>query len=122
MDDQTVPPTDPAAAVAAGEDELMTGEQIYDQIMGEIEPDLTSALYPTLAEKYANETEEEKQTRMDRYEKAFAEYDVRYEAFLTNVTSESHAIKKEARDAAESKDRAEDDKAEDALLKQMENA
>jgi hypothetical protein len=121
MDDQTIPPVDPAAQ-APSDDGLLTGEQIYDQIMAEIEPDLTSALYPTLAVKYAGETEEQKQARMARYEAAFAEYDARYEKFLTTVTSESHAIKKEARDAAESKDRAQDDKAEGDLLKQMETA
>jgi hypothetical protein len=113
MDDQTTPPAD---------DGLLTGEQIYDQIMAEIEPDLTSAIYPTLAEKYAKETEELRQERMSRYERAFAEYDKRYETFLTTVNAETHAVKKEARDAAESKNRAEDEKTEDDLLKQMETA
>lgn len=42
--------------------------------MGQIEPDLTLDHVRSLKEKYAGETPEEHQSRIDRYKKAFATY------------------------------------------------
>ncbi|MDO8649461.1 MAG: hypothetical protein Q7R81_06815 [Candidatus Peregrinibacteria bacterium] len=51
------------------------GTSFYDQIMGAIDPELTSASIPHLVEKYTAETDEERKTRAQKYVKAFTEYD-----------------------------------------------
>lgn len=55
-----------------------SGQEVFDQIMGQIEPELTSAGRAMLEEKYSNETAEARQARFQRYEAAFEEYDRRY--------------------------------------------
>ncbi len=49
--------------------------RLYDAIMAEIEPELTSQMAPTLKERYQRETTAEKAERMARYEQAFALFD-----------------------------------------------
>ncbi len=44
---------------------------LYDSLMAEIEPDLTTRRIPLLAEEYADETEEEAKERGERYQDAF---------------------------------------------------
>lgn len=61
---------------------IPSGEEIYDRIMGQIEPELVTAVLPTLKEKYKDETQEEAKVRAVRYQKAFAEYDKQYAAYL----------------------------------------
>ncbi len=48
---------------------------LYDVIMAQIEPELTSAAAPTLAALYADETDEEAADRAERYAEAFALFD-----------------------------------------------
>lgn len=49
--------------------------RLYDAIMAEIEPELTSAVAPTLKQKYRHESAAEKAARLARYEQAFATFD-----------------------------------------------
>lgn len=49
--------------------------RLYDAIMAEIEPELTSTMAPTLKQRYRHETAPEKAARMARYEEAFALFD-----------------------------------------------
>jgi hypothetical protein len=44
---------------------------LYDLLMAQIEPELTSAMLPKLAEMYAEETPEEAVWRAKHYERAF---------------------------------------------------
>lgn len=44
---------------------------LYDSLMAEIEPELTTIRLPSLQEDYEDETEEEAAGRGDRYRKAF---------------------------------------------------
>ncbi len=69
---QTQPPVPP---------DVVSGQEIYDQIMRSIEPELTSTQLPLLPEKYPNETPEEKIARAARYTKAFAEYDKKFQEY-----------------------------------------
>ena len=71
------------------------GEEVYDRIMGGIEPELTTAQLPLLKEKYANETPEAAKARADRYEKAFQEYDVQYAAFQASQAQGIHSYEKQ---------------------------
>lgn len=52
-----------------------SAQWIYDTLMAEIEPDLTSENIVKLDEKYRNESEEDKKIRMERYTLAFQMFD-----------------------------------------------
>lgn len=65
----------PPVATSSGLPPLLSGDALYDVLMGSIEPELTTPQLPTLMEKYAHETLDEKQARAERYERAFAEFD-----------------------------------------------
>lgn len=61
----------PPGGSAVAEPEELSPQWIYDVLMQEIEPDLTSANIKTLDERYAGESAGDKQARYERYEYAF---------------------------------------------------
>lgn len=72
-----------ASAQGGGPPPILPGEEIYDQLMSKIEPELTSGHIHLLKEKYKNETPAQAKTRAERYNRAFSEYEKRcaqYEA------------------------------------------
>lgn len=87
---------DPAIAAL-----IPTGNQVYDAIMGKIEPELISANLPGLEAKYAGESLEERQVRMQRYTLAFQEYDRVYGEWITNVQKAVKAKRTDALQKAE---------------------
>jgi hypothetical protein len=56
----------------------MTMEDIYNLLMVEIEPDLTTLMIPMLDEIYRDESAKEKKRRTKRYQKAFKKFEKRY--------------------------------------------
>lgn len=88
---------------------IMDGNEVYDMLMAEIEPDLVTANLPTLQEKYKDETPEQTKVRGERYKAAFIEYKKRYAEYAAKQEQEvrdygRHLIgsveqKSEARDA-----------------------
>lgn len=76
MSDQTQTSGIPPPPVIPG------GEEVYDRIMSGIEPELTTAMLPTLADKYAQETQAERDARMERYKAAFLKYEEEHKKFL----------------------------------------
>jgi hypothetical protein len=87
-----------------------SGEEVYDSIMAEIEPDLTHEQIPLLEEIYKDETPDEKEARSARYRQAFEEYDRRYATFelqlQANVRSFQIAAMKTAESSAHVQDEA----------------
>ncbi|MDD5623293.1 MAG: hypothetical protein PHI23_01125 [Candidatus Peribacteraceae bacterium] len=73
-----------------------SGEEIYDAIMREIEPELVTDQLPLLKEKYKEETPEQKNERGARYQKAFEEYDRRYKLYLSAQHEKVRQFKKSA--------------------------
>ena len=65
---------------------IPSGQEIFDKIMQEIEPDLISTNVNTLEEKYGAEPEEEKKARLEKYKLAFAEYDKKYKVYMDDLT------------------------------------
>ena len=61
---------------------ILSGEEVYELIMGKIEPELTESQRPNLDEKYKNEMPEDNKTRLARYQKAFEQYDIDYKAYM----------------------------------------
>lgn len=115
---------DPAAtAVSAGDIDLNasipTGQQIYDSIMGWIEPELTSSSLPLLEEKYRSESEADRAIRMQRYGQAFAQYEEAYKGYIDAIDRQVEACKRSARESAEWNSRFEEDEMQDSLVSQM---
>ena len=59
-----------------------TVEEVYNLIMREIEPELTTDMLPTLGELYPDETPQEWKKRQERYQRAFALYETRFTALM----------------------------------------
>ena len=97
---------------------IFQGDDLYDQIMGEIEPDLVTATYKTLDEKYAGETQEQALARKERYEKAFVEYKRRFDLYTSEWNGQLRTFQCGVIHALEADDRSE----EDALMSQLETA
>ncbi len=94
-----------------------SGTDLYDALMGAIEPDLVTVRLPLLTQKYKSETTEEHAARMDRYRKAYEEYDRQAEEWMMNFRVLVTACRKEALTTAEKKDK----NAESTLLSNIES-
>ena len=77
------------------------GEDVYNQIMSQIEPELVTTVLPALPAKYANETQEERDARMERYKKAFIAYEKAHKEFLMSQESTVRVYKKGVMSAVE---------------------
>ena len=64
---------------------IPTGQEIFDAIMGHIEPELTSAGVKALPDLYKNETPEQKGARQKRYELAIERYEQAYEGYIATL-------------------------------------
>ena len=71
-------------------------EQIYDMLMGDIEPDLLLANIPGLDEKYKGETDAEHKARMKKYKDAYEKFDVELAEFMGKVKQETRENKRNA--------------------------
>lgn len=73
------------------------GTWLYDFIMETIEPDLTSENVEILEEKYTYEEDFEREARLERYEKAFAEFDMNLQQINDQLALEAREEKKSIR-------------------------
>jgi len=94
-----------------------SGVDIYDALMGKIDSELLSVNLPHLDEKYENETPDQRAIRYKRYEQAYAKYDKAYAQWLADFGVLVSSLKRTALRSAEAEDR----KAEEAQLKNMES-
>ncbi len=102
--------TDPTPATAGTiEIHIPSGQEVYDAIMGEIEPELLTANIPLLEEQHKGETPEEKAARSARYTEAYAQYDAAYKTWADNLQKAVAAVRKEALRSAEKKDKLNED-------------
>ncbi len=70
----------PQTDISAGE---LTIEDIYNLLLAEIEPDLTTHMIPMLDGLYEGESEKEKKRRGKRYAKAFKVFAKRFERAMS---------------------------------------
>ncbi len=75
---------------------LLSGDELYDSIMGQIEPELLSANLPMISSLCANETAEQRSARAKRYQAAFKEYDLRFKKHCDEWNQQLHNYKHEA--------------------------
>lgn len=73
---------------------LATPEEIYDTIMGQIEPELTTSQMPLLDEKYKSESAEEGAKRKQRYAKAFQAYDEKFRDYRREIEQQAQAYQR----------------------------
>ena len=95
------------AQITMSNEEL--AEQLYDMIMRDIEPDLLSYNIPKLDDYYKDETEEEHETRMQRYKVAYQRFEVNFQEFMNNVQDEVRDTKRASLTEQEAADRAEEE-------------
>ncbi len=93
------------------------GQELYDTIMRGVEPELCSDQIPNLAEKYKNETKDDRMKRLERYNKAYAAFDIAAAQHIKQLKSKKTAYRKQALISAEEKSRTE----EKQKLQQMES-
>lgn len=70
------------------------GQELYDQIMQEIEPELTSDGIKTLKAKYKDQSKADHQKRMERYKKAFHAFIKEYQQYQAEQKSAARSYGK----------------------------
>lgn len=93
-----------------------SGQQIYDQIMGGIEPDLTTAMRGTLDEKYKGETPEQNKERLARYNAALVKYDKQYAAYVAQMKGSVRTFEHNARESIEKNARSGEQSMMDTMI------
>ena len=91
-------------------------DELYDRVMALIEPELMSREIPKLAERHANESDQEAQARQERYQQAFAQYDQAVAELQENLRSPGEALKEQALQSTEKKLRVPGEAAADAAV------
>lgn len=81
-----------------------SANELFDTIMGKIEPELTTTIYPTLPDIYKNETPEQKADREARYRKAFVAFDAQFDAYMVDLQARMSQLQQKARRALEALD------------------
>ncbi len=84
---------------------------LYDTIMGQIEPDLTTGQIDHLDEKYKGETDEEKKQRHAAYEEAFVLFEKIFKQVTEKVEAdvrEQHLKAQKQRNAEEQKEKTQE--------------
>lgn len=75
----------PSVQTEATADNRVLAESVYDMIMDEIEPDLLLANIPLMDAKYAGESTEQHDSRMQRYVVAYKKFDLELHKFMTDI-------------------------------------
>jgi hypothetical protein len=98
---------------------IPTGEELYNFLMKDIEPDLLTSQLPLLDERYKNESPEAAAARAARYEKAFAEYEKRLSAYMAELNAKVREYQRTAMQSIEHEERAEEEQKLSGLEQQM---
>ena len=84
-----------------------TSEWFYDEIMRHIEPDLLTNVIPMHAEKYKQETQEQRVARMKAYDAAFTIFDKVAAEYEKEFMDGVQALKKKSRAKAVKEEKSE---------------
>jgi hypothetical protein len=90
---------------ATSSDAIERGKAVYDEIMVEIDSELTHEGLALLAEKYKDETPDQAAVRQQRYDAAFAEYDKRYAQYMSNLNGQVKGLQRTVRAGIENDER-----------------
>jgi hypothetical protein len=89
--------------------QIPAGEDLYNQLMAEIEPELLSENLPLLEQKYRGETPADAKARAERYTKAFEAYDKKLKGYLGELDEKVRGYQRQALKSAEAHEREEED-------------
>ena len=95
-------------ASPASPDDLLSPTEVYDRIMTEIEPELTSDRLPLLEQSSADESEEDRKERYARYQSAFEAYDRAYASYVSGLHAKSDEYRRAFLHSAEEREVAEE--------------
>ncbi|MFA6038911.1 MAG: hypothetical protein WCV62_05265 [Candidatus Peribacteraceae bacterium] len=98
---------------------IPTGTDVYDALMGQIEPDLLTAAIPGLEEKYRGVSEAQRKERFARYSRAYKLYDEAFRAWSAELQATVTSIHRQSLQTAEMKAQGEDDDAISKLESQI---
>lgn len=98
------------------------GEEVYNMIMKEIEPDLTTENLPNNEKKYEGETESQTVARAQRYQDAFLEYTNQYAEYKKQQDDEVRSYGRNIMKATENTFVAEDESAMSDLESAISNS
>ena len=115
MSDVTGTAMPPASSAVYADIHIPTGDELYDQLMQNIEPELTTGQLPLLDERYKTETPEDSKQRAQRYQRAFTEYDKQLQAYMGDLQARLHAHQRIAMASAERGAKAEEEEALSAI-------
>lgn len=94
---------------------IPTGQELFDAIMGHIEPELTTSGVLQLAMTYASETPEQKEARQKRYELAMERYEQAYEGYIATLHTQVQRYASASFAHVEHEDRRDEDGVLDTL-------
>lgn len=117
----TDPQLDPSALTLPEPPVIIPADELYDRIMGEIEPELVSNVLPTLKDRYVQETAEERMARAERYQHAFAEYEARLQEYAEDWNAQFRTFKRTALASLENAHRGDESGDLNALESSMQN-
>lgn len=100
---------------------LPSTTDVYDALMGDIEPDLVSVSLPTLGQRYRGETADQKKAREARYAIAFDKYDKAFDEWAANFHLAISAYRYSAINAAENRSKTEDSATLQAIESQFQS-
>ncbi len=84
---------------------IPVGKELYDELMGVIEQELTSSNVGKLKEKYKYEAPAEAEARAKRYAAAFRAYDIAYVQYVKSLKTAIHTYAHAASQSLENLDR-----------------
>ncbi len=85
---------------------ILSPDAVYDMLMRDIEPELTSDNVDGLSKKYENEKPDQARRRAERYALAFDEYDKRLDIYIEKLNKAMAAYVRTAAKSLEATDRA----------------
>ncbi len=91
----------PSVQTDSTADNRVLAEEVYDMIMGEIEPELLRENIPLLDAKYAGQTPEQKEARMQRYATAYKKFDIELGKFTSEIDTSVRKSKRQTLKAKE---------------------
>lgn len=98
---------------------LPTGKDVYDALMGLIEPELVTAELPRLEERFTSDSPDDRKARMQRYAAAFKAYEKAFADYIHRIDEKARSCAKLMRENAESRASEEESVAQENLLSAM---
>ena len=106
----------PEVTVTADANGKLDPASVYDALMGQIDPELVTSEIPKLTEKYKDETTKQRETRGERYQEAYKQYESMLTEFVVGLKEHTNTQRRKALASAEAESR----KAEEGELQKME--